>query len=71
MKKLIGYAMVGSSNSQRATQFYDALLAPLGLAQVEANETYTAYEPTASMDMVDFMSPNPLTRSKLRLVTAR
>jgi len=42
MKKLIGYAMVGSSNLQRATQFYDALLAPLGLAQVEANETYTA-----------------------------
>ena len=61
---MIGYAMVGTTNLQRATQFYDALLAPLGLAQVEANETCTAYAPTASLDAVEFYVTKPFDASQ-------
>lgn len=32
---MIGYAMVGASDLKRSTDFYDALLAPLGLEKVE------------------------------------
>jgi len=56
---MIGYTMVGTTNLQRATRFYDALLAHLGLAQVEANETYTAYAPTTAPDAVEFYVTKP------------
>ena len=34
-------------------------MAPLGLAQVEANETYTAYKPTTAPDAVEFYVTKP------------
>ena len=37
--------MVGASDLQRSTAFYDALLAPLGLEKVELDAAYTAYAP--------------------------
>ena len=42
---MIGYAMVGASDLKRSTDFYDALLAPLGLEKVELDMVYTAYAP--------------------------
>ena len=39
---MIGYAMAGASDLKRSTDFYDALLAPLGLEKVELDMVYTA-----------------------------
>ena len=37
---MIGYAMVGASDLQRSSDYYDAVLTPLGLVQVGSDSTY-------------------------------
>ena len=37
---MIGYAMVGASDLQRSSDYYYAVLTPLGLVQVETDSTY-------------------------------
>ena len=51
---MIGYVMVGSSDLDRSVTFYDAILAPLGLTQVDRNESYVAYAPETDLDAVEF-----------------
>ena len=46
--------MVGASDLQRSTAFYDALLAPLGLEKVELDAVYTAYAPKTAPGDVEF-----------------
>ena len=56
---MIGYAMVGASDLQRSTAFYDALLAPLGLEKVELDSVYTAYAPKTAPGDVEFYVTTP------------
>mgnify|MGYP000078758650 CR=1 FL=1 len=51
---MIGYVMIGTNDLDRGARFYDALLAPLGLVQVERVETYAAYAPKAARDAIEF-----------------
>ena len=51
---MIGYVMVGSSDLDRSAVFYDAILQPLGLAQVSRTESYIAYAPKADLDAIEF-----------------
>ena len=43
---MIGYTTIETSDLKRSTDFYDAVLAPLGLKKVEMDAAYTAYAPT-------------------------
>ena len=56
---MIGYVMVGTNDLNRATRFYDATLAPLGLVQVKRVETFTAYAPEAAKDAIEFYVTTP------------
>lgn len=56
---MIGYAMVGASDLQSSTAFYDALLAPLGLEKVELDAVYTAYAPKTAPGDVEFYVTTP------------
>ena len=56
---MIGYAMVGASDLKRSTDFYDALLAPLGLEKVELDMVYTAYAPKIAPGDIEFYVTKP------------
>ena len=56
---MIGYVMIGTNDLDRGARFYDALLAPLGLVQVERVETYAAYAPKAAKDAIEFYVTRP------------
>ena len=56
---MIGYAMVGASDLKRSTDFYDALLAPLGLEKVELDMVYTAYAPKITPGDIEFYVTKP------------
>ncbi|MDG2191726.1 MAG: hypothetical protein P8L25_13970 [Paracoccaceae bacterium] len=68
---MIGYVMIGTNDLDRGARFYDALLAPLGLVQVERVETYAAYAPKAAKDAIDFTSLGPLIKPRQRPGTER
>jgi len=56
---MIGYAMVGVGDLKRSTDFYDALLAPLGLEKVELDMVYTAYAPKITPGDIEFYVTKP------------
>ena len=56
---MIGYAMVGASDLKRSTDFYDALLAPLGVEKVELDMVYTAYAPKIAPGDIEFYVTKP------------
>ncbi|WP_299846056.1 VOC family protein [uncultured Roseovarius sp.] len=56
---MIGYVMVGTNDLDRAAAFYDSILAPLGLMQVERVETFSAYAPVAAKDAIEFYVTTP------------
>lgn len=56
---MIGYVMVGTNDLDRAAEFYDAVLAPLGLVRVERVETYAAYAPEAATEEIEFYVTAP------------
>ena len=56
---MIGYVMVGTNDLDRAAAFYDTILAPLGLMQVERVETYAAYAPETAEDAIEFYVTTP------------
>ena len=56
---MIGYVMVGTNDLNRATRFYNATLAPLGLVKVERVETFIAYAPEAAKDSIEFYVTTP------------
>ena len=51
--------MVGASDLKRSTDFYDALLAPLGLEKVELDMVYTAYAPKITPGDIEFYVTKP------------
>lgn len=56
---MIGYVMVGTNNLDRAAKFYDSVLAPLDLIQVERTSTYVAFAPKAAKDDIEFYVTKP------------
>ena len=46
--------MVGASDLQRSSDYYDAVLAPLGLVRVESNDSYVGYAPNTSPSEIEF-----------------
>ena len=56
---MIGYAMVGASDLKRSTDFYDALLVPLGLEKVELDMVNTAYVPKIAPGDIEFYVTKP------------
>ena len=56
---MIGYAMVGISDLERSSDYYDAILAPLGLVQVESDNNYVGYAPKISPSEIEFYATKP------------
>ena len=56
---MVGYVMIGTNDLDQGARFYDVLLAPLGLVQVERVETYAAYAPKAAKDAIEFYVTMP------------
>jgi catechol 2,3-dioxygenase-like lactoylglutathione lyase family enzyme len=56
---VLAYIMVGSSNIKRSAKFYDAALAPLGLVQTGASETYIGYGPKNAPQKAQFYVTKP------------
>lgn len=59
---MIGYVMVGTNNLDRATAFYDALLAPLGLVRTDRVPEYAAYAPATTREAIEFYVTTPFDR---------
>ena len=53
---MIGYVMVGTNNLDRAATFYDSVLTPLDLIQVERTSTYVAFAPKAAKGDIEFLA---------------
>ena len=51
--------MVGTNKLPQAHQFYDAVLAPLGLAQVEVSQSYVGYAQKHTPDEIEFYVTEP------------
>ena len=56
---MIGYAMVGSSDLQRSSDYYDAVLTPLRLVQVERSDSYVSYAPKTTPSEIEFYVTKP------------
>lgn len=56
---MIGYAMVGVSDLQRSSNYYDAILAPLGLVQAESDPAFVGYAPTSDPTEIEFYVTKP------------
>lgn len=56
---MFAYVMVGTNNMKRATKFYDAALAPLGLAQAGGSARYTGYAPKGDPAKAQFFVTKP------------
>lgn len=56
---MIGYVMLGTNDLDRAAKLYDAILAPLGLVQVERVETYAAYASEVAKEEIEFYITAP------------
>ena len=51
--------MVGTSDLKRSVDFYDAILAPLGLAKSEVQDDYVGYAPISMPDEIEFYVTKP------------
>lgn len=56
---MIGYVMMGTNDLDRAVAFYDAILAQLGLVQVDRVATYAAYAPETAKEGIEFYVTTP------------
>lgn len=56
---MIGYAMVGTNDLPRSSDYYDAILTPLGLVRVESNDSYVAYAPKSAPSEIEFYVTKP------------
>jgi catechol 2,3-dioxygenase-like lactoylglutathione lyase family enzyme len=61
---MLAYIMVGSNNLKRSAKFYDAALAPLGLAQSGAGDRYIGYGPKNAPDKAKFYVTKPYNRKQ-------
>jgi len=51
---MIGYVMVGTVDLDRSAKFYAAVLAPLGLNEVERTDSYIGYAETSELGEIEF-----------------
>ena len=56
---MIGDVMIGTNNLQRAANFYDSILALLGLVQVEISDRYVAYAPETALEAIELYVTTP------------
>ncbi len=56
---MLAYIMVGTNNLKRSTKFYDATLAPLGLARSGGDNRYIGYGPKSTPDKAKFYITKP------------
>ena len=56
---MLAYVMVGSNDLKRSQKFYDAALAPLGLARTGDGERYFGYAPKSAPDEAQFFITKP------------
>lgn len=56
---MFAYVMVGSNNLKRSAKFYDAALAPLGLANAGGNARYFGYGPKNAPEKAKFFVTKP------------
>ncbi len=56
---MIGYVMVGTTDLQRATDFYDDLLKIVGLVRDVASDSYAAYSPQETPQTPQFYVTYP------------
>ena len=61
---MIGFVMVGTNNLNKATKFYDTLLATIELQRVVMNEKYVGYASKEKSDEVEFYVTNPVNNEK-------
>ena len=59
---MLAYVMVGSSNLKRSAKFYDAALAPLGLARSGGGDRYVGYAPKSAPAKSQFYVTRPYNR---------
>ena len=59
---MLAYVMVGSNNLKRAAKFYDAALAPLGLAQSGGSDRYIGYGPKGAPEKARFYITKPFNK---------
>jgi catechol 2,3-dioxygenase-like lactoylglutathione lyase family enzyme len=56
---MLRFVMVGTNNIKRATKFYDATLAPLGLVRTGGDIRYFCYAPERARQNVKFYVTKP------------
>jgi catechol 2,3-dioxygenase-like lactoylglutathione lyase family enzyme len=61
---MLAYVMVGTNNVKRAAKFYDAALAPLGLARAGGDDRYVGYGPKGKPDKATFWVTKPYNKKK-------
>jgi catechol 2,3-dioxygenase-like lactoylglutathione lyase family enzyme len=61
---MIGFVMIGTNNLDKATKFYDTLLATIELYRVVTNEKYAGYGLNEKPDEVEFYVTNPVNKEK-------
>lgn len=59
---MLGYVMVGTTNLNRSTTFYDAVLAPLGLVKGASDDSYAAYCPKSDPEEPEFYVTSPINK---------
>ncbi|MAI97947.1 MAG: glyoxalase [Rhodobacteraceae bacterium] len=56
---MIGYVMVGSNNIKKAMDFYDAVLAQIGLIKKDINEEFVGYSSDKKPSQIEFYLTKP------------
>ena len=59
MSKVIGFVMVGTSDLEKSSKFYDTILVHLGLKKVSITERYIGYGHESDNDQVKFYITKP------------
>ena len=56
---MLAYVMIGTNNLKRSAEFYDAALAPLGLARTGDNDRYFGHGPKSAPEKSKFYVTKP------------
>ena len=61
---MIGYAMVGTNDLDKAISFYDEILKSLDIKRVETDPEYAAYAPIEKPTEIEFYVTKPFNKEK-------
>ena len=59
---MIGYVMVGTRDLARSAEFYESVLAPLGLIEVERTKNYIGNAENADLSEIEFYVTAPFNK---------